>query len=122
MRTTGGSACDVLVVGAGVAGLSAAVELDAAGVDVLVVEARERTGGRLRSVSGATGQALDLGATWFWPHERLVRDQVARLGLGVFAQHTSGDALVEAPDGGHDLPGIRRIGGNPIDVAAFRFT
>ncbi len=41
---------DVVVVGAGLAGLTAARKLHAAGVDVLVVEARDRVGGRTHTI------------------------------------------------------------------------
>src|SRR5918993_1473914 len=51
---------DVVVVGAGVAGLSAASRLAAAGVDVLVLEARDRVGGRLLTAD-AGGLELELG-------------------------------------------------------------
>jgi polyamine oxidase len=54
---------DVVVVGAGVAGLAAAGALTRAGVDVLVVEARERIGGRTHT-DRRLGADVDLGAAW----------------------------------------------------------
>lgn len=56
-------AVDVLVLGAGVAGLAAAAELQAAGASVHVVEARQRIGGRVWT-DGSLGLPLDLGASW----------------------------------------------------------
>src|SRR5262245_28768535 len=53
----------VLVVGAGVAGLAAATELKARGCDVIVVEARQRIGGRIWTAD-LGGQPVDLGAQW----------------------------------------------------------
>jgi monoamine oxidase len=54
---------DAIVVGAGVAGLTAASDLAAAGLDVIVLEARDRVGGRTHTV--ALGDAVvDLGAAW----------------------------------------------------------
>ncbi len=53
----------VLVVGAGVAGLAAASELKSHGFDVVVIEARERVGGRVWTAS-LQGQPVDLGAQW----------------------------------------------------------
>ena len=54
---------DAVVIGAGVAGLSAARELCAAGRDVLVLEARDRIGGRTWTVDLA-GAPVELGASW----------------------------------------------------------
>ena len=55
----------VVVVGAGAAGLAAATRLAAAGVDVVVVEARDRVGGRLHTVRPAGWPIpVELGASW----------------------------------------------------------
>ena len=55
---------DVLVIGAGVAGLAAARTLMAANRSVLVVEARDRIGGRVVTDSATFGFPVDLGAQW----------------------------------------------------------
>ena len=55
---------DVVIVGAGVAGLAAAKSLMAANKSVLVVEARERIGGRAVTDSTTFGFPFDLGAQW----------------------------------------------------------
>ena len=71
---------DVVVIGAGVAGLTAAWRLRAAGVRTEVLEARDRVGGRAwtRTVDG---RGLDLGATWVWDTETHVHGLLAELGL-----------------------------------------
>lgn len=56
---------DVVVVGAGFAGLSAAHALRDAGLSVLVFEARERVGGRVESVVNGLGERLDTGGQYF---------------------------------------------------------
>ncbi|MET0313696.1 MAG: FAD-dependent oxidoreductase [Hansschlegelia sp.] len=55
---------EVVVVGAGAAGIGAARRLVEAGVDVLVLEARQRVGGRSLTVIDPVGGALDLGCGW----------------------------------------------------------
>lgn len=86
---------DVAIVGAGLCGLALARVLVARGLTVQVIEARERLGGRVfTQACEATGQALDLGATWFWPQtEPRITALLSELGLASHAQHDPGDAL-----------------------------
>ena len=100
---------DVIVVGAGVAGLRAAGLLVDAGRDVVVLEARDRIGGRLDAVATEHG-ALDLGATWFWFNEQRVISLVRDAGLDAFPQHLDGDTMLQHPEAG-----IRRLDGNQLD-------
>lgn len=109
---------DTVVVGAGIAGLTAARRLLAAGRTVAVYEARGRVGGRLLSVAADGLGAVDLGATWFWPGEPHVQDLADALGVATFDQHLAGDAMFEADP----ARGPQRVSGNPIDVPSFRFT
>ena len=55
---------DVVVVGAGAAGIAAARRLHDSGVSCLLIEARSRLGGRALTVIDETGFALDLGCGW----------------------------------------------------------
>ncbi|MFB9981643.1 flavin monoamine oxidase family protein [Mesorhizobium kowhaii] len=52
---------DVVIVGAGFTGLSAALELKAAGIDFLLLEARDRVGGRVESRQNGLGERIDSG-------------------------------------------------------------
>jgi monoamine oxidase len=71
----------VVIVGAGFAGLAAALELSDAGWDVTVLEARERVGGRVWSLTLANGQLAELGAEWIMPEDEAVRRLSGRFGL-----------------------------------------
>jgi monoamine oxidase len=71
----------VAVAGAGLAGLSAADELRRAGVEVVVLEARERVGGRVWSRELDNGAIVEMGAEYILPGNTAVRELAARLGL-----------------------------------------
>lgn len=104
---------DVAIVGAGLCGLALARLLTSRGVVVQVLEARDRLGGRVFTQQcETTGQALDLGATWFWPEtEPRMTGLLTELGLASQPQHDPGDALWltdpnRAPDRRSDPGGV----------------
>lgn len=94
---------EVLVVGGGLSGLHTASELKLRGVDFVLVEARDRLGGRILSrypnstPYDAERPVFDLGPAWFWPGQERMASLVDGLGLAddVFAQAGTGDALYE---------------------------
>ncbi|BEL02170.1 FAD-dependent oxidoreductase [Actinoplanes sichuanensis] len=71
----------VLVVGAGLGGLTAATDLDAAGVDVVVLEARDRVGGRTHGIEVASGTWADAGAAYLGDRHTELHKLMAGLGL-----------------------------------------
>lgn len=71
----------VVVVGAGIAGLTAANALTHAGVDCVVVEARDRIGGRLHTAE-VDGHVADLGGAWIHhPDDNVLADWVELAGV-----------------------------------------
>lgn len=84
---------DVVVVGAGLAGLTAARAIHDAGVDVQVWEARDRVGGRTWT-SELDGAAIDLGAQWLGPDQHRMHALADRFGLARFPTWAEGDSLV----------------------------
>ncbi len=76
---------DVVVVGAGLAGLRAATDLVAAGSSVIVLEARDRVGGRVFSHRFADGQWCERGAEFVDASHTDVLALAASLGLGLTA-------------------------------------
>jgi monoamine oxidase len=74
----------VVVVGAGFAGLAAADELRRGGAEVVVLEARDRVGGRVWSRTLANGAVVEMGAEFILPGNTLVRELAERQGLGLW--------------------------------------
>ena len=89
---------DVVIVGAGAAGLTAANELKKAGLSVAVLEARDRVGGRLHT-DVIDGAMLEIGGQWVSPDQQALIDTVAELGLETFSRYRDGDSVYVGPDG-----------------------
>lgn len=78
----------VAVVGAGMAGLIAARALRRRDVDVLVLEAADRPGGRVLGETSALGSRLDLGGQWIGHGHHRLTALAGELGVTVFPMHT----------------------------------
>ncbi len=90
---------DVVVVGAGAAGLTAANDLRRAGLSVAVLEARDRVGGRLWTET-IDGAMLEIGGQWVSPDQHALIDAIEELGLETFSRYREGDSVYIGPDGG----------------------
>jgi monoamine oxidase len=91
----GAEKVDVAVVGAGLSGLAAARALADAGREVVVLEARERVGGRLFNATLGDGVTVDLGGQWVGSDHARVQRLAAELGIEIFPQHGAGRNLLD---------------------------
>lgn len=88
------TALDVIVVGGGLGGLTTARSLEDGGASVLVLEARDRVGGR--TVNKRVGKAdFDLGGQWLGPTQDRVYALARRLGIATFPTHGAGRKVME---------------------------
>ncbi len=101
---------DVLVLGAGLAGLAAARDLAAGGADVTVLEARERVGGRVEQVRIDDGRPVQLGGEVVGSFHTAYLRLVEELGLTVSSSYVGVDGLTT-----YDLrEGVVRADGWPF--------
>jgi monoamine oxidase len=89
-----------VVVGAGLAGLTAAHELVEAGEEVVVLEARARVGGRMLGVEVAPGEWADAGAAYLGERHSRLNDLLGTLGLKTVPTEMSGDSRFMLGEGG----------------------
>ncbi len=85
----GEPAVDAVVVGAGLAGLTAARELEAAGASVLVIEANDRVGGRMMT-QYVGGVPVEMGGQWVGPGQKRINALARELGVEIFPTEVPG--------------------------------
>jgi monoamine oxidase len=131
----GGAPNDVLVIGAGVAGLTAARELARRGISVTVVEARDRTGGRVHTVRDFGDHPVEGGAEFVhtagaetWPEIRAARLAVRKCALTLRSLFNFGGRtgslpwLLLHPDTWSAFPILRHLArARPPDISARDF-
>jgi monoamine oxidase len=92
-HTTERMTVETCVIGAGLSGLRAAVDLRAAGRDVVVLEARDRVGGRLETVAMGDGK-VDVGGQWIGPTQDRLEALARDLSVPTFAHYEKGKKLL----------------------------
>ena len=120
---------DVVVVGAGYAGLTAAWQLAGAGVDAVVLEAADRVGGRVFSQVSPSGVRIDHGGQWIGPSQRRFHALATRFGCSTFPTWEDGrhveirhdgsrvEYVGTAPDTGPGIAEYERVTASLDDLA-----
>jgi monoamine oxidase len=85
----------VVVVGAGLAGLSAASDLVKAGHSVVVLEARDRVGGRTLNHQLGGGEVVEVGGQWVGPGQDRILARARSLGITTFKTYTKGEQIFD---------------------------
>ncbi len=89
---------DVIIIGAGMAGLSAARLLQASNKSVHLLEARDRVGGRVKS-EYFDGNLIEVGGQWIAPDQTRLLEVIEELGLTTYRRYRDGENVYIAPDG-----------------------
>jgi monoamine oxidase len=86
---------DVVVVGAGLAGLTAARDLVAAGKEVVVLDARDRVGGRVLNEEIGDGNVVEVGGQWIGPTQDRLAALAKEVGVETFPTWVHGENVIE---------------------------
>ena len=103
---------DCVVVGAGIAGLVAARSVARQGRSVLVVEARNRVGGRVLNHRLPNGSVIESGGAFVGPTQDHLLALAKSLGVGTFKEYQTGDNVYVSPTTGRTTYPTAPVTGN----------
>jgi monoamine oxidase len=107
---------DVVVVGAGLAGLTAARDIVRGGRSVLVLEARDRVGGRVLSHTLQGGSYSELGGMYTGPTQDHIQALAQDVGVGFYPSYNTGNNVFIGGDGRREeFPSDSPLGTAPAD-------
>lgn len=120
---------DVLIIGAGLTGLTLAYLLQKRNVSVTIIEARERIGGRIYTKKNTDTTTQEMGATWLSKHHTSLLKLLKEFNLAIFEQAMGNNAiyepistskyqLVELPP--NSDPSFRIVGGSSQLISALK--
>ena len=84
-----------MIVGAGLAGLTAAREIERQGATALVLEARDRVGGRTLNHEIGDGKVVEVGGQWIGPGQDRMKKLAEEMSVDTFRTHSQGDNVIE---------------------------
>lgn len=108
---------DYCVIGAGFAGLTAALRLKQAGRSVALVEARDRVGGRTFTQVLDDGTWIDRGGAWTGPGQDRIYAMMREFGIGSYKQYLDGEAMMVVDGKQHRYSGTIPMNMSPWVVA-----
>jgi monoamine oxidase len=106
---------DVIVIGAGLAGLAAARDVVAAGKSALVLEARDRVGGRTLNASIGGGKVIEVGGQWVGPTQDAIAKLAKDVGVRTFKTYNQGNNLYYTDGNIMPYPSDGPLGAVPPD-------
>jgi monoamine oxidase len=86
---------NIIILGAGLTGLSLSFFLKKRGINTHIIEARNRVGGRIDTIKGKQNSPMEMGATWLGKKHKYLNAFLEELGIGIFQQYIHGTTFFE---------------------------